>query len=123
MSTPAIQVHLFKDSYQPFTALLQEGGIEFNARTPPVGVPMNAGLAIEILRNPGLFPALAAVIIAFIKKPSRKVTITTRDGGTVILEGIHSQSEVEHAIAQAKSMAAIETARDQAIPAKCEPDI
>jgi hypothetical protein len=110
----AIQVSLFKDSYQPFVALLQEGGIAFDERIPSLGAPLNSGFGIDIhtLEAPAFYSALATVICAFLRnRRSRKVIITTRENTVIHAEGL-SQSDLERVIAQTKSMMAIETARD-----------
>lgn len=112
MSTSAMQVFLFKDSYEPFTALLQESDVKFNELTPPVGVPMNASFTIELLhtvQSPAFCTAVSAVICAFLKyRASRKVIITTHDNKVIHAEGL-SQSDLERVIENTKSIAAIET--------------
>ena len=113
MSTSTIRVSVYKDSLQPFTALLQEGNVEFNMCTPPVGVVMNAGWSLDIVLSPAIIPSLAMVICVFLKnRRSRKVIITTHDDTVIHAEGL-SQSEVERLIAQTTSLIAIETAGEK----------
>jgi hypothetical protein len=109
LSGPAIKITLFKDSYEPFVALLQESGIEFSERPPQVGVAMNSGLEIGCVATAGL----VKVILAYLKtRQSRKLIITTKDNAVVHFqaEGL-SPSELERLIPQARSMAVIETKR------------
>lgn len=108
LGTPTIQVFLFKDSYEPFVALLQEAGIEFSKRPPQAGAVMNSGLEIGI---GAVTVALTRVIVAYLKaRQSRKVIITTKGNAVVHFqaEGL-SQSELERVLPQVRNMMVIET--------------
>jgi hypothetical protein len=110
--SPAIKITLFKDSYEPFIALLQESNVEFSQRPPQVGVVMNSGLQIACAVTAGL----VKVVLAFLKaRQSRQVIITTKGNAVVHFqeEGL-SAAEVERLIPQARSMAVIETKRTPA---------
>ena len=110
LGTPAIQVFLFKDSYEPFVALLQEAGIEFSKRPPlRTGVVMNSGLEIGI--GAVIVGHVARVIVAYLKaQQSRKVIITTKANAVVHFqaEGL-SQAELERVIPQVRNMTVIDT--------------
>lgn len=116
----SIRVFLFKNSYEPFVALLQEQDLKFSVHPPRPGVVMASGFVIEISNLPSaaLYSAVASVILGFLKNQrSRKVSITTRDNTVISAEGL-SQSELEGVIAAAKNIAAIQTADDSAASAK-----
>jgi hypothetical protein len=109
LSAPAINIYLFKESYEPFLALLQEGGIEFSQRPPQVGVVTNSGTAIAIAS--AAIAGLVKVIVAYLKaRQSRKVIITTKGNKVVHFqaEGL-SQTELERTIAQVRNITVIET--------------
>jgi hypothetical protein len=73
------------------------------------GVPMASSSAIEILKVPEMWAALAAVIITFIKsRNGRKFTITNKDYKLIYAEGL-TEKELERVIAQALSITAIDT--------------
>lgn len=108
--TPApdvVRVFLFKDSYAPFAALLEENGIAFTIRTPPVGAIRNSGEAIEILRF--AIPAVAGIIITYLKaKQGREVIITTRNRKVVHARG-YSVEELGDILAFAENMNVLDT--------------
>jgi hypothetical protein len=111
LSAPAIEITLFRDSYEPFIALLQEGNIEFSERPPQVGVVMNSGLQIACVVTAGL----VRVILAYLKaQQSRKVIITTKGNAVVHFEaeGL-SQPALGRLIAQTRNIAVIETKRKE----------
>jgi hypothetical protein len=108
-SSAAVKISLFKDSYEPFVALLKEDGIEFGTRPPQVGVVMNSGLEIAVVVTTGL----VKVIIAYLKAgQSRKVIITTKANSVVHFQAeVLSQAELERILPLARNMAVIETKR------------
>ena len=125
MSSSAIRVSTFKDSHEPFVALLRDSGLDFSVQTPPVGVVMNSGFSISITVNmsAAAIGALAQVICAFLKnRRSRKVMITAQDNTVFQAEGL-GQAEIEHLIPLARNMVVIETARDMAVRTCGEPDV
>jgi hypothetical protein len=108
LSDPAIKITLFKDSYEPFIAPLEESGIEFTRRPPPVGIVMNSGLEIGIS---AVTMALTRVIVAYLKARQRGKLIVTTKGNAVVhfqAEGL-SQSELERVQAQVRNMMVLET--------------
>lgn len=108
-----LHVHVFKDSRDPFIALLNEHGVAHEELMLKANVVMAGGSIVEVLQGSAPWAAaLATVICAFLKNHrSRKVIITTKDGMAVHCEGL-SQSEIESALENAKSLAAIQTSRD-----------
>lgn len=108
----ALQVHLFKHSFGPFISLLNEHGVKYQLRGAQLGVPMNGSDTLEIMKVIGsatLWPAVAAVVIAFINRNrNRKVIVTTNDNEIIHLEGM-STSEVERLLEKAQSITAIAT--------------
>lgn len=105
-----VKVFLFKDSYAPFVELLEESGIEFTVRTPPVGAIRNSGTEIEILGI--VVPALAGIIIRYLKgKASREIHITTRSGDVIRAKGYDVEElGLRDVLASAKNLNVIDTA-------------
>jgi hypothetical protein len=106
-------VYLFKDSIDPFLALLNEHGIQYRIRQARMGVPMaGPGDALEILGAIGklvIAPSVAAVVVAYLGRfRGRKVIFTTRDGRTVHAEGL-PPDELVKVIELAQSLAVINT--------------
>lgn len=112
MTTKSISVHLFKNSYKPFTDLLVQNGVTFEERHPPAGVIMNAGETVEILNAlqiPSIAASLATVICAFVRaRSSRKIIITLKDNQIVHAEG-YSEKEIQSILSNVKNITAIET--------------
>jgi len=106
MSNSSIKVFLFKASYEPFIALLQEHGTEFTTHTPAMGVIKNSGVTIEILNV--VVPALCAAIVTYLKtRPRPKIIITTKNKTVIHAEGL-TQSELGRVIALARQLTVIE---------------
>jgi len=105
-----LPVHVFKNSFGPFLALLNEHHVKYQMHDTRAGVPMMAASGvIELLQSPELWVLLTAVIVAYLKyRPTRKVIITKKDGTVVHAEGL-SPKELEKVLAQTKSLTAIET--------------
>jgi hypothetical protein len=81
---------------------LDAAGVEYESRPPQSGVIMNSGDVIKILEV--TIPAVAAVIVAWIKyAPTRKVMITTKENSILQAEG-RSVAEVEQLLTSAKSI-------------------
>jgi hypothetical protein len=105
----SIPVHLFKASFRPFLALLNEHNLKYSIPAQRSAIPMASSAVIEILLSPYMWGALSTVIVAFLKyRNSRKVIITTRDGQIIQAEGLNSE-ELKHLLKQAESVAVIET--------------
>ncbi len=117
INAPPISVlhaHVFKDSRDPFIALLNEYGVDHEELMLKANVVMAGGFIIDILQSSAPWAAsLATVICAFLKnRRSRKVIITKADNTVVHCEGL-SQKEIESVLSQAKSLTAIDTLRDE----------
>lgn len=109
----SLPVYLFKDSFGPFLALLNEHDLKYAIHEQRLGVPMAASGVIEVLLSPYLWAALSTIIVAFLKyRNSRKVIITTIDGDIIHADGIN-QEELERLLKRAKSLALIETKSDE----------
>jgi len=81
-------------------------GIVYETRPPQPGVIMNFGDAVKIAEI--AIPAVAAVIVAWLKyAPTRKVMITTKDGTIWQAEG-RSVVEVEQLLISAKTIMAMD---------------
>jgi len=108
----SIRVHVFRDSYDPFTQLLDQNNIKYYGVALNSSGPMNAGEMLEIVKTVGnatLWPSLASVIVAFIRaRKSRKVTITTKDNKIFHAEG-YSMEEISQILHEARSITAIDT--------------
>lgn len=109
-----LHVHVFKDSRDPFVTLLNEYGVAHEELMLKANVVMAGGYIIDIIQSSAPWAAsLAVVICAFLKnRRSRKVIITKADNTVVHCEGL-SPKEIESILAQAKSLAAIETLKDE----------
>jgi hypothetical protein len=111
-----LPVHLFKDSFGPFLALLNEHQVKYQMRDVRAGVPMASSGVIEIIQaigNAAMWGALATVLVAFINsRRGRKVIITTKDNTVVHAEGL-SPKELEKVLEQAKNLTAIEPKESQ----------
>lgn len=81
---------------------LDAAGIAYDSRHPQPGVIMGAGDAISVLQI--AIPAVAAVIVAWLKyAPTRKVMITLPDRTVVQAEG-RSVTEIEQLLTVAKQV-------------------
>ena len=111
-----LPVHLFKDSFGPFLALLNEHQVKYQMSESRYGVPMASSGVIEIVHAVGgaaMWGALAAVLVAFINsRRGRKVIITTKDNTVVHAEGL-SPKELEKVLEQAKNLTAIDPINNQ----------
>lgn len=111
-----LPVHLFKDSFGPFLALLNEHQVKYQMREVRSGVPMASSGVIEIVQavgNAAMWGALATVLVAFINsRRGRKVIITTKDNTAVHTEGL-SPKELEQVLRHAKSLTAIDPNKNQ----------
>jgi hypothetical protein len=105
----SLPVHVFKDSFGPFLALLNENQVRYRMREQRAGVPMASGGVIEVLQSAAMWGGLASVIIAFLKVGhGRKVIITTKDDKVIHAEGL-TRKELELILESAKNLTAIET--------------
>ncbi|HEY6874711.1 MAG TPA: hypothetical protein VI298_18480 [Geobacteraceae bacterium] len=112
----SIRVHVFRDSHDPFTQLLDQNDIEYYGVALNSCGPMNAGEMLEIVKtvgNAALWPSLATVIVAFIRaRKSRKVMITTKDNKIFHAEG-YSVEEISQILHEARSITAIDTKKPE----------
>ncbi|KIH75602.1 hypothetical protein SAMN05660860_00268 [Geoalkalibacter ferrihydriticus] len=104
----SIQVHLFKDSFGPFLTLLNEEKVQYKMRSARSAEPMACSELLEILTTDGFWQGLAAVIVAFLGRNTRKVIITTKDNQIIHAENI-SKEELEEILKKTKSITAIES--------------
>jgi hypothetical protein len=106
-----LPVHLLRSSFGPFLELLNEHDRRYEMREVGSGVPMASGNSLEIIKVIGaaaFWPAVAAVVIAFINgRNGRKVIITTKDKMIVHAEGL-SLPELERVLQIAENMIAID---------------
>jgi hypothetical protein len=105
----SLPVHVFKDSFGPFLALLNENQVPYRMREQRAGVPMaSSSGVIEVLQSAAMWGSLASVIVAFLKvSHGRKVIITTKDNKVIHAEGL-THKELEQLLENAKSLTAIE---------------
>ncbi len=109
----ALPVHLFKRSFGPFLALLNEHKVSYTMREQRSGLQMAASGVAEVLQSAAMWGGLATVIVAFLKyRHSRKVIITTKDNQVIHAEGLTGK-ELEQILERAKSLAVIETKSDE----------
>jgi hypothetical protein len=115
-STPmdTLRIQVFKDSFRPIVNLLNEHQVPYEMRMARMGVPMNSGETIEIVKavgNVAVWGALASVVVAFIRaKAGRKVIITTEDKTVVHAEG-YSVEQLAEVLKLAATVTAIDTGK------------
>jgi hypothetical protein len=81
---------------------LDAAGVAYESRHPQPGVIMGAGDAVSVLQI--AIPAVAAVIVAWLKyAPTRKAMITKKDGTILQAEG-RSVDEVQELLLSAKTI-------------------
>lgn len=106
-----LPVHLFKSSFGPLLELLNEHSLKYQMREVRAGVPMASGGTLEIIKVIGdatFWPAVAAMVVAFIgRRSGRKVIIKTTDKTVVHAEGL-SMEELKYVLQLAESMTAID---------------
>lgn len=106
-----LPIHLFKSSFGPIVDLLNEHGLRYQMRAVRAGVPIASGGTLELIKAVGdiaFWPAIAAVVVAFInRRNGRKVIITTKDKIVVHAEEL-SMAELEEVLQLAESITAID---------------
>jgi hypothetical protein len=106
-----LSIHLFRSSFGPFLELLNEHGLKYQMREVRAGIPIASGGTLEVIKAIGdatFWPAIAAVVVAFINRRSgRKVIITTKDKEVVHVEGL-SMAELERVLQLAENVTAID---------------
>lgn len=83
-----LEIHVFKSSFQPVTALLWEG-LNWSMKQQRSGEILASSGILEVALNASAWASIAAVLIAFIKaRNGRKVIITTKEHKTIHVEGL-----------------------------------
>jgi hypothetical protein len=102
-----ISLNVFKNSFGPMIALMNEYDIEYQIQEKRAGVvTMAADGVIEVLKTPALWGALAAVIVAYIRtKNGRKVIITQNDNTIIHVQGLN-EKELESYLKDSKNIIA-----------------
>ena len=107
-----LALRLFKDSFGPVIALLNEHEVKYQMREVRSGVPLASPGVVEIVQavgNAAMWGALATVFVAFINsRRGRKVIITLQDNTIVHAEG-PSAKELERVLDKAKNLSAVDT--------------
>ena len=116
IAVDTLHVYLFKDSFTPFVALLNEHQVKYQTQEVRTGVQMAPSAVIEIVQavgNAAMWVALAKVLVAFINsRHGRKVMITTKDNIVIHAEGL-SAKELEQILQQAKNLTAIDPTKHE----------
>lgn len=109
----ALEVRLFKDGADDFTALLDKYDIpcsKVNHFLP--GTVLATGETLEIIKalsGLSLAPSIAAVVVQWLKnKASRKVILKTKDNEVFHLEGF-TENEISILISNAKNITIVQT--------------
>lgn len=103
-----LDIHVFKESFQPVTELLDAKGISWSMRQERAGVIMASSGILEVALNPSSWVSIAAVLISFIKaRHGRRVMITTKDKDVIHAEGLTSK-ELEKILEKAEWVTAID---------------
>lgn len=113
-----IPVHVFKHSFGPMLALLNDNDVKYQIREVRAGTIMASSGVIEVVVNASMWVSLASIIIAFIKaKNSREVMITTKDNKVIHVKGL--DSKLLHSVLQhAKDVTAIDTGKEKNITSR-----
>lgn len=107
-----IPVHVFKHSFGPMLALLNDNEIKYQMREVRSGTIMASSGVIEVIVNASMWVSLASIIIAFIKaKNSREVIITTKDDTVIHAKGLDSK-QLQSVLQHAKDVTAIDTGNE-----------
>ncbi len=112
----SIRAHVFKYSKEDFLESLRENGIEyFEQNLSPTGTIVASGEAVEIIKALGsvsIIPAIASVLIQWLKgRNSRKIILQTKDREIIHLQG-YSVKEVESLLEKAENITVIQTTPD-----------
>jgi hypothetical protein len=108
METDSIRVYVFKYSKTNFLELLRKNEIEHSEiQLFPAGTIVNSADAIEIIKAVGgasVIPALATVLVQWLKnKSSRKIIVQTKEKDVIHLEG-YSIKEIESFLEKAENI-------------------
>lgn len=108
----SISAHVFKHSKSSFIEILKENKIEFYEKNVfPKGTIVNASEAIEIIKAVGeasAIPALATVLVQWLKNKSSRKILQTKENEVMHLEG-YSVKEIETILQKAKNLTVIQT--------------
>ena len=125
--TEIMRIYLSKHGSDEFLRLLEESKIEYQRVFPPMGVVVGwADTTIEVIGTLAVIAGggagIAAIIVQWLKgKGSRVLQITLSSGDVVRVEG-HSVEEVKALLAEARSVAAIQTQADRSIVTESDSD-
>ena len=105
-------IHVFKHSFGPMLALLNDNDVKYQMREVRSGTIMASSGVIEVIVNASMWVSLASIIIAFIKaKNSREVMITTKDNKVIHAKGLDSK-QLQSVLQHAKDVKAIDTGKE-----------
>jgi hypothetical protein len=109
----SISAYVSKHSKSSFAEMLKENNIEFYEKNLfPAGTVVNASETIEIIKALGgasVIPALATVLVQWLKnKSSRKIILQTKENEVIHLDG-YSVKEIETILQKAKNLTVIQT--------------
>lgn len=108
MTMAVLEIHVFKSSFQPVTALLREEGLNWSMKQQRSGEILASSGILEVALNASAWASIAAVLIAFIKaRNGRKVIITTKEHKTIHVEGL-SAKELEKLLEKTAWISAID---------------
>ena len=109
--TETLKVTTFADSSESLLSILDENKIEYSRHFKLSAEPVAAGITIEIIINGG-WGVLAIALLAWAHvRKSRRINITTKNNESIWLEG-YSAKEAENILKSAKSVAIIETNKE-----------
>jgi hypothetical protein len=110
----SIEVHLFRNNYEPFCNDLRNAGIEFVPRPLQLGKIYAAGLSVDILcATAAVLAPVAAVLVAWIQsRQSRNVIITMNDNKIVHISQGMNADEIEELLKKARWLDVIDTRKD-----------
>ena len=107
-----MQISLLGIGSETLLADFDSAGVKYIRNDPPVGVAMNAGNIIQILKDISdaiPWKEIAAVLMYWVKcRSSRRLTLTKADNKILHIEGYNSE-ELQNLLPSCKILMAIET--------------
>lgn len=92
-----MQLAFFREDSDSLLMLLDQNGVSYVRRQPTIGVPMAAGITVEVLIDASeIALAVAWALTAYLKnRRSRKIIVTLKDETIVHAEGYSSKELAE----------------------------
>ncbi|WLH83976.1 hypothetical protein [Pseudomonas sp. FP2338] len=110
-----LPIYVFKNSFSALLGAISEGELHYQIRETRSAAPLASSGVIELLLSPGVWAAVAAVLVAFMhRRRGCKVIITTKEKTIIHAEGL-TQAELEKVLSLAQRITIAE-ARSTDVP-------